>query len=159
MKHSHCLFAALLILAGCSDHKYAERFDRTQQKVLIAEGGASAICAGYIYVMGSVIEAGGSGRDSLAELREANRKSGDEKTMTSQLEAAEIAMKEIGRPPKEFVEAHRKLVELYGVVAEIGSAAKNPAGSYNSFTAQHHENIAKCENIKAELAVLKPLKK
>lgn len=68
----------------------------------------------------------------------------------------ENGMKEIQNPPKEYVEAHKLLVDIYTTYTQIYSQATNPKGSLTTYLQDVNQNISDFDKLYEKLKVIEP---
>ncbi len=157
-KYLLILIFTLIFLCGCNNSNntlYQKNFNDTYNDLLKGTELSLKTCQSYSKTWSYAIE---NGRDFNIEIE--NQKEQFSKSINlsliNQKNNIDSKMKEIFYPPKEYQQAHEKLVEMYGIYAQLYSLALNPTGSLVNYNNTVNELQSKLVKTSSEFKVLIP---
>lgn len=110
--------AALLLLIGCSDKKYADNFSKADQAVREGFAASERLALEYQIYWDS----------GLDEAKKEAAKSGAWEASGSGWAKAIHAMEQAKNPPARYKDANAKLAEAFGIYEAFFSYVENPSG-------------------------------
>ncbi|MCL6571300.1 MAG: hypothetical protein K6T88_06380 [Bacillus sp. (in: Bacteria)] len=159
MKKFYLLITILLLLIGCSrqnENNYRIDLLHSHDMILMYSDLCITTCQLYSNNWKIAIENRKDFNKELQNTMEKAKEKGIYDLINNNKSDIDSKMKNLVDPPKSYLRAHEKLVEMYGIYSQLHSLALNPSGSLVSFNNTVNDLQNKLIKTSGEFKVLLP---
>lgn len=149
----------VIILAGCSSSKnYNEDFKKTKDEIAGQGLLCSVVLERYASTWSDAIKYNKDFQVEVGKYKDSLKQSGQYDKFQNEKAKIDSEMKKFTNPPKEYKQAHDKLVELYGIYCQMYSLVMQPSGSLYTFNSTRNDLYSKLIKTSNETNALIPAK-